>query len=101
MNPIASALLSFLLNGLGQIYNGEVKKGIIFIVASFIFTVGFVVGIVLLFESFILSLRSGLDVSRIMRGAVLFTVSGFILCLIGLLSIIDAYKTAKRNADKS
>ncbi len=35
-NPGLSALLSFFWSGLGQIYNGEIGKGIFFIVAQVI-----------------------------------------------------------------
>ena len=35
--PILSLVLSLLLPGLGQIYNGEVKKGIIFIILDIVF----------------------------------------------------------------
>jgi TM2 domain-containing membrane protein YozV len=32
-NPVLAAILSFLIAGLGQIYNGEIRKGIILIIA--------------------------------------------------------------------
>ena len=32
-NPVLAAILSFLIVGLGQIYNGEIRKGIILIIA--------------------------------------------------------------------
>ena len=35
-NPLLALLLSFVLSGLGQIYNGELNKGIILLVAYFI-----------------------------------------------------------------
>lgn len=47
-NPTLAAILSFLFMGLGQFYNGEVKKGIIFLVLYIIsivlmsFFVGFI-----------------------------------------------------------
>jgi TM2 domain-containing membrane protein YozV len=35
-NPLLAAILSLILSGLGQIYNGQVLKGAIFIVAQLI-----------------------------------------------------------------
>lgn len=40
--PILSALLSFVLSGLGQIYNGQVKKGLCFLVLDFLFAIGLI-----------------------------------------------------------
>jgi TM2 domain-containing membrane protein YozV len=40
--PVLSALLSFLLSGLGQIYNGQVKKGLVFLVLDFLLAFGVV-----------------------------------------------------------
>ncbi|CAJ37858.1 conserved hypothetical protein [Methanocella arvoryzae MRE50] len=34
--PILSLILSFLVPGLGQIYNGQVKKGLVLLVAYFL-----------------------------------------------------------------
>ena len=35
-NPIIAAVLSRIVAGLGQIYNGQITKGVLFIVAQFI-----------------------------------------------------------------
>jgi TM2 domain-containing membrane protein YozV len=93
--------LSFLINGLGQIYNGQVKKGIIFIIISLVFIVILLAGIVLLFKSIILSFHNTFNFREIMHGVVLLAVSGLILCVNGLWSIIDAYQVAKRDANQS
>ena len=53
-NPTLAMLLSFLIPGLGQIYNGQVAKGILFIVAQVInallmaIFIGFITGIAVL-----------------------------------------------------
>ncbi len=58
-NPIVAALLSFLLlGGVGQIYFGQQKKGIILIVATLLLScvgVGFVVWIVGVVDAYILA----------------------------------------------
>ena len=65
-NPGVAAVLSFIYPGLGQIYNEEIKKGIIFVV----------IGIALVFSMFLLI--------------------GFILYpTFWAYNVYDAYKTAK------
>jgi TM2 domain-containing membrane protein YozV len=60
-NPALAAVLS-IISGLGQIYNGQLAKGIMFFVGAFI-------------------------------GWFLLVVPGII---IGVLSMVDAYKTAQK-----
>lgn len=66
-NPGLAAVFSFLFVGLGQIYNGQIGKGIVF----------FIAGIILTFT--------------------LFIMIGFILLpLFWIYNIYDAYNTAKK-----
>lgn len=67
-NPLLAALLSLLVAGLGQIYNGQVLKGVIFVVL------------------------------QIINGALTTVLIGWILLpIVGLWAIIDAYVVANRN----
>ena len=67
-NPIIAAVLSLIVAGLGQIYNGQILKGVLFIVA------------------------------QIINGALLYVGIGFItMPLVGLWAVIDAYLVAKRS----
>ena len=67
-NPIIAAILSLIVAGLGQIYNGQILKGVLFIVA------------------------------QIINGALLYVGIGFItMPLVGLWAVIDAYLVAKRS----
>jgi TM2 domain-containing membrane protein YozV len=67
-SPILAAVLSLIVAGLGQIYNGQVTKGVIFIVVQLI------------------------------NGALTAVLIGwFLLPLVGLWAMIDAYMTAKHN----
>jgi len=100
MKPYIAGFLSFLLNGLGQLYNGQIKKGIFFIIISFVFIILFIFSIILIFEVFISSLDGFLDKILLRKAVILFSVSGFILCLVGLYSILDAYMVAKINEAK-
>ena len=70
-NPIIAAVLSLIIAGLGQIYNGQILKGVLFIVA------------------------------QIINGLLLYVVIGFItMPLVGLWAVIDAYLVAKRNNER-
>ena len=70
-NPIIAAILSLIVAGLGQIYNGQILKGVLFIVA------------------------------QIINGLLLYVVIGFItMPLVGLWAVIDAYLVAKRSNER-
>ncbi|MGH3147369.1 MAG: hypothetical protein ACRDTR_16350 [Rubrobacter sp.] len=70
-NPILAAVLSLIVAGLGQIYNGQIGKGVIFIILQLI------------------------------NGALTTVLIGWILLpIVGLWAIIDAYLTAKRNNER-
>ena len=70
-NPIIAAVLSLIVAGVGQIYNGQILKGVLFIVA------------------------------QIINGALLYVAIGFVtMPLVGLWAVIDAYLVAKRNNER-
>ena len=70
-NPILAAILSLIVAGLGQIYNGQIGKGVFFIVIQLI------------------------------NGALTTILIGWILLpIVGLWAMIDAYMTAKRNNER-
>jgi TM2 domain-containing membrane protein YozV len=70
-NPILAAILSLIVAGLGQIYNGQIGKGVFFIVIQLI------------------------------NGALTTILIGWILLpIVGLWAMIDAFMTAKRNNER-
>jgi TM2 domain-containing membrane protein YozV len=70
-NPIVAAILSLIVAGLGQIYNGQIGKGVIFIIIQLI------------------------------NGALTAVLIGWILLpIVGLWAMIDAYMIAKRNNER-
>ena len=70
-NPILAAILSLILSGLGQIYNGQITKGVIFIVVQLI------------------------------NAALTTILIGWLLMpIVGLWATIDAYLVAKRNNER-
>lgn len=70
-NPIVAAILSLIVAGLGQIYNGQITKGIVFIVL------------------------------QIINGALTVILIGwFLMPIVGLWAMIDAYLVAKRGNER-
>ena len=66
-NPVLAAVLSFIFTGLGQIYNGEIGKGIALMIVAGICAV-----------------------------SVLFLIGLLLYPLVWILGIVDAYDTAKK-----
>jgi len=95
-NPRIAALLSFLFNGLGQIYNGEIKKGLTLIFFSGVSMLVLVIGAIFLFW-FIKASFSPL--SFLIWGIILFFFGLTGIIIIGIYSISDAYYKAKRICD--
>ena len=70
-NPLLAAVLSVIVAGLGQIYNGQIGKGIVFIILQLINT------------------------------ALTVVLIGWVLMpIVGLLATVDAYLVAKRNNER-
>jgi TM2 domain-containing membrane protein YozV len=70
-SPILAAVLSLILAGLGQIYNGQILKGVLFIVVQAI------------------------------NGALTTVLIGWILLpIFGLWAIVDAFLVARRNNER-
>ncbi len=76
-NPIIAVTASFIFPGLGQIYNGETRKGVGYIIMGVIF----------------ISIWIFLIHDRHIIGPIL--VSGASIILLWISTVYDAYKTAK------
>ena len=91
--PRISALLSFVVNGLGQIYNGEIKKGLTLIFLSCFSLLIFIIGAIFLF----FFLTGGLTpVAFLLWGLILLFIGFIGIVIIGIYSISDAYDMAKK-----
>ena len=92
-HPGTAAVLSFVFSGLGQLYNGEIKKGLWTIFFS-------VVNIVIIILAAILigfgMLGEVLLVKQMALGILFFVLGLILICILGVWSITDAYKVAKR-----
>jgi len=92
-HPGLAAVFSFIFNGLGQIYNGQIKKGLWLIFLSSVSLFVLILGALLLGYWAVgkITYRSAL-----ISGAVLFTAGLILICIIGIYSIFDAYRTAEK-----
>ena len=92
-HPGTAAVLSFVFNGLGQLYNGQIKKGLVIIFLSSVSMLVFIIGAILiglwLMGKFITS-------SQAIFGGVLFFISLVFICVLGIYSIADAYRVASK-----
>jgi TM2 domain-containing membrane protein YozV len=88
-----AAVLSFIFNGLGQIYNGQIKKGLFTIFLSslsmFILIMGAILIGLWLFGRIVLS-------GQLIYGFLLFLLGLIFICILGIWSIFDAYNVADK-----
>ena len=87
-NPGIAAVLSFLFNGLGQIYNGKIKKGLFIISLSSISMLMIIIGAVLMGYWLLTQFFS---FAHFIAGAILFVLGIIFACVIGVRCIFDAY----------
>lgn len=92
-NPGIAAVLSFLFNGLGQIYNGQIAKGLVIMLISTFAMLVTLIGAVLiahfLWSSFIYP-------AELIAGAFLFLLGIIAIAILGIYNIYDAYNVAKK-----
>ncbi|MBM3249906.1 MAG: hypothetical protein FJZ09_03545 [Candidatus Omnitrophica bacterium] len=90
-HPGVAAVLSFVYNGLGQLYNGQIKKGLWIIFFSSLGILIFIVGALILG----LWLLGKISSAGMALTGFLLLLSGLVdICLIGAFSIYDAYNYA-------
>lgn len=83
-----AAVLSFVFSGLGQIYNGQISKGL---VLMFFTTLSLL--LIVLGASFIyIWLTQKVILELVWLGMALFAIGIALTCVIGFYSITDAYK---------
>ena len=92
-DPGIAAVLSFLFNGLGQIYNGQIAKGLVIMLISTIVMMITLIGAVFL-AHFIWS--SFIYPVELIIGTVLFLFGIIVIAILGIYNIYDAYNIAKK-----
>lgn len=93
VNPGLSAILSFLVTGTGQIYNGQIKKGLCLISLSIISILLILVGAVFIGHYLITQLFGKIE---LLIGLILMAVGVLALAILGIYNIYDAYNVAKK-----
>ena len=92
-NPGVAAVLSFIFTGLGQIYNGEIKKGLLLMFISAVSLACVILGAVITGYCF---LNVGaFKSSSIVLGVALMIVGISAIIIAGVYNIYDAYNRAK------
>lgn len=92
-HPGIAAVLSFIFNGLGQLYNGQIFKGLVIIFLSSLGMLVLIIGSILVG----LCLLGKIISSRVLIvGSILFFIGLIFICILGIYSIIDAHRTATR-----
>ena len=86
-----AAVLSFLFNGLGQLYVGKITQGLIIMSISAVSMILIIFGAVFIGHWILFRLFS---VGGLILGLVLFVAGIIIACIVGIYSITDAYKEA-------
>lgn len=90
-HPGIAAVLSFIFNGLGQLYNGQILKGLSIIFISALSMLFLIMGSMLiglwLFNKVIFR-------AQLVCGIGLFCLAIIFICIVGIYSILDAYRVA-------
>jgi TM2 domain-containing membrane protein YozV len=86
-----AAVLSFLFSGLGQLYVGKIFRGLIIMSISALSMIMIIVGAIfvghwLIFQYF--------SIREVILGLVFFVLGIIIACIVGIYSIINAYREA-------
>ncbi|MFA5090677.1 MAG: hypothetical protein WC510_06610 [Candidatus Omnitrophota bacterium] len=90
-HPGVAAVLSFIFNGLGQLYNGQIAKGLLLIFFSSLSMLVFLLGSILIAFWLLGRVIFG---GELIIGVVLSSIGLFFICFLGIYSIVDAFKVA-------
>lgn len=88
-----AAILSFLFNGLGQIYNGQIRKGLVIMFFSAIGMITVLIGAIILGYSLLVNPPG---IFGLILGFVLLVLGTVAIAILGIYNIYDAYNVAKR-----
>ncbi len=92
-NPGLAAVLSFIFNGLGQLYNGQIFKGLLLISLSTLSLILTVLGGVLI-GYWLIAKSCRVDI--LVSGAILFGSGIIFICIIVIYRILDAYRVGRK-----
>ncbi|MFC1708919.1 hypothetical protein ACFL2J_02520 [Candidatus Omnitrophota bacterium] len=86
--PGTAAVLSFVFSGLGQLYKGQILRGLVMIFLSSLSLLSVVLGAVLIY----VWIRQQILIRFLWFGIALFMAGVIFIGIIGVYSIVDAYK---------
>lgn len=92
-HPGIAAVLSFIFNGLGQLYNGQIFKGLLIIFISSVSMLILIIGGILIGLWLLGKIAS---VKILISGLALFFSALVFICILGIYSILDAYRVAAK-----
>ncbi len=92
-HPGLAAVLSFVFNGLGQLYNGQIFKGLLIIFLSSISMLVLIIGSILIGLWLLGKIISN---TALIYGLALFFAGLIPICILGIYSILDAYRVAAK-----
>ena len=87
-NPGVATVLSFFISGLGQIYKGQIAKGLLIMSVSFASIIITILGAIFLMFAIV---KNVLTSPFSLIGLVLLTIGMAGIVLIGIYNIYDAY----------
>ncbi len=93
INPGLAAVFSFIFSGLGQIYNGQILKGLCIMSFSAVGIILVVIGFIQISFCLISQLFGSGD---LMLGGILLIVGFLVITFLGIYNIYDAYNTAEK-----
>ncbi len=92
-HPGVAAVLSFLFSGVGQIYNGQIAKGLFLVAWTVVGLVLVLLGALglgaMLYQNIFL-------LKAVFLSGAMMAAGGAIVCATGIYSIVDAYKGADK-----
>jgi len=88
----AAAVLSFVFSGLGQLYNGQIRKGLLIVFFTSVSLSLAMLGAVLIYTWF----KQSVIMELLWLGLSLFIIGLILICVIGVYSIVDAYEQGRR-----
>ncbi|MEW6608320.1 MAG: hypothetical protein AB1414_12900 [bacterium] len=91
-DPGVAAVLSFCFNGLGQMYNGQIRKGINIMASSVLLMICVVITTIYLVYIFWLNPQ---QIVQLILWLILLALSITAVAILGIYSIYDAYNGAK------
>ncbi len=97
INPGLAAVFSFVFSGLGQIYNGQILKGLCIMSFS---AVGMILVVIGFIQIGFCLLSQLLGRGELILGSILLMIGFLLITILGIYNIYDAYNTSKKRLEE-